>query len=570
MKFTLKKVLAVFMVLSMLVAAGCQAVSGLDVNQVIKNMTKVTSAEGKYQMEFKLHVDEAKIIEQASEDDIDAVAAALRQFTNIKLVIDQYKLQDETHASMKGAFIFGDESKVGFELRMTDKLMVLSLDGAKRSFSFDLTGEQEKILREKYYESEYGISYSELYGDEPTAMNVEDEELVAAIQQITDLITDYSISRLPNIERLKVETSTEVINGESVPLFNLQGELKGMELWNWIKNLIDAILKDREELEKLLNEIFTIALEHEERFASLGFGATDPYLYDEEYDEYDEFIDQAVDEESDLYGVEDEAELTPEELKDQLVEELIQALQELKLSMNEIETEDEETLKQVLNDSLKVSFHYGIDTSLNVRKQNFSIDYRLDEQLQEELGMQGFEGFTLSSSAEQWNINGEVIANEPKISLGTVSIESLEYMQGYEILRLFEEGSWIYNMLRDEAHITEQTYWSYVDADWDYAVYVNKQKQAMIPAREIIEEFGGKVSVDKASNRIVLYDDATNTTIEIQVGSQTAIINGEQVQWSSPVQTRNGITFVPARDMAQALAADIFWSNGYLEITREP
>jgi|GEM_PF-603818 len=572
MKLTTKKVLAVFMILSMIVAAGCQAVDGVNLNQVIKNMTKVKSAEGTYEFEFKLKLNEEELAEQAEleGEDAEEILALIRQYSHIKLAINEYKVQDETHASMKGALSFGDQTELGFELRMTDKLMVINLDGAKQPFSFDLTGEHERLLRDHYYETELGMSYEELYGYSPvdygTESDVDSEELVAAVQQITDLVTDYSIGHLPNIERLKVKPVTETINGESVELLNVQGELNGMELWNWAKKLVNAIASDRVGLEKLLNEIFTIVTEHEESLASLGLGV-DSYYYEEFDGENESTLDDSALDDS----IGTEPEITPEEIQAQVVEELIQSLQELQASMEELEKEDQATLKQVLNDSLKITFNYGIDASLNVRQQSFSIDYEIDAELKEELEMYGLNGFTLTSNSQVWNVNGEVKAKEPLTTLNTVSIESLQYLQGYEVIRLFEEDSLISNTLRDQLHITYQTYWNFIDEESDSSMYLNRKKQAMIPAREIIEEFGGSVSFNKEQNRIILFDDATSTTIEIQANNLNAIVNGEEVQWSAPVQARNGVTFVPARDIADALGADIYWSNdGYLEITREP
>src|SRR5690606_37941300 len=99
------------------------------------------------------------------------------------------------------------------------------------------------------------------------------------------------------------------------------------------------------------------------------------------------------------------------------------------------------------------------------------------------------------------------------------------------------------------------------DEGIENAVYLNANKQAMIPARDIIEQFGGKVSYNQQSNSYILFDRATDTTIEISAGSNIAIVNGEKVEWSSPVEIKDGRVFVPARALSEALQADIFWYN---------
>lgn len=596
MNLKMKKLLAIIMIFSMIVAAGCQAVSGLDLNQVIKNMTKVTSAEGKYELEFKLNVNEEELRAFAAgygedKEAIEQQLEMLRQYSHIKLVIDKYKMQDQNHLSLKGSIAFGDQSKIGFDLKASDKLAVVKLDGAKQPFSIDLTGEHAELLRRHYYEAELGWDYDEVFGldesdqAEPTA--ADEEAVVAAVQQMTEFVTDFTAGHLPNIESLSVKPVTEQINGEATELLSVKGEIKGMELWQWAKKLINALADDRQGLEKLISAVFDIYHEHEAEFVAFGLNGAGTYVngiagavplyptypvYEDEYAEEDIIGDYLYEEELwEEDAVEEEVELTPEEAKKQAVEAILTMLDELKLSMAELEQEDEKTLKQVLNDSLLITFDYGVDKNLNVRKQNVALQYTVDAELKAELELYGFDGFSLTASSQLWNVNGKVKAEEPATTLSTVSVESLEYKQGFEIAELFEEGSFIDKVLREQMHITWQSYWNYVDEEVEGSIYLNAKKQAMIPAREIIEEFGGKVTYNKQTKQIFLLDKATNTTIEISVGSNTAIVNGEQVQWSSSVELYDGMVYVPARAMAEALGAEIFWSNwGYLEITREP
>src|SRR5690606_14935004 len=102
-------------------------------------------------------------------------------------------------------------------------------------------------------------------------------------------------------------------------------------------------------------------------------------------------------------------EVTEEELtKEQIIDELVTMLQELQQSMLELEQEEEATLKQVLNDSLLVTFNYGVDKELNVRKQGMELQYSIDQELKEELELYGIDGFSLKSSSQLWNVNGDV------------------------------------------------------------------------------------------------------------------------------------------------------------------
>lgn len=555
-----KKFLAVILIFTMVIAAGCQAVAGLDLNQMLKNMLKVTSAEGTLEYEFKLNLNEEELKQQAAEEggtdeETEQMLDMLRQYSHIKLVLNKYKVQDKTKASMSGYISFGDQDKLGFDVKMNETLAVIKVDGAKQPFSFDLTGKHAQNLERKYLEDELGLDYEELYGTaeiEPLALN--EEAIVEAVQQISDLVSNYTIDRLPNIERLSVTSVNEEINGENTELLAVKGEIKGMELWSWAKKLVDSIASDREGLEKLFEDIITIYEEKEEVFAALAGNAFDDYLV----------IDSGEEEVTE--------EVTEEELtKEQIIDELVTMLQELQQSMLELEQEEEATLKQVLNDSLLVTFNYGVDKELNVRKQGMELQYSIDQELKEELELYGIDGFSLKSSSQLWNVNGDVKVEEPRTTLHTVSLEALPYMEGFEIADLFERDSFIDNILREQLHITKQYYFTYADDEVGIGLYLNEKKQAMIPAREVIESYGGKVvGYNHQDKSVVLQDRATDTTIEIALGSDIAIVNGEEVQWSSPVAAIDGVIYVPARSLAEALQAEVTWYNpGFIEITRE-
>lgn len=556
MQLKSRKILAVILIFTMVLAAGCQAVAGLDLNQMLKNMMKVTSAEGKVEYEFKLNLNEDELTQQAAEgglsdEEAEEMLQLLRQYSHIKLVLDKYKVEDETKLSMEGSISFGEQDKLGFDVKMNETLAVIKLDGAKEPFSIDLTGKHAQNLERKYYEDELGWDYEDMYGTyEADELALDEEAIVETVQQISELISNYTIERLPNIDSLSVTSVNEEINGINTDLLAVKGEIKGMELWSWAKKLIDSIASDREGLEKLVGDIITIYEEKEELFASLGAGSLEEFFFIEE---------------------DSEEEGTEQDIKQLAVDELVTALQELQQSMLELEQEEEATLKQVLNDSLLVTFDYGVDKDLNVRKQGLSIQYSIDQELKEELELYGIDGFSLTSTSQLWNVNGDVKADEPRTTLFTVSLEALPYMEGFEIAALFEEDSFIDHILREQLHITEQYYFTYPYDDEGNGLYLNEKKQAMIPARDIIEEFGGKVSYNHQDQSIVLEDRATGSTIIVVLGSNRAIVNGKVVEWSSEPEVRNGVVYVPARSLAEALQADITWYNpGFIEITREP
>jgi len=540
---SVKKLVAFILICSMIVLAGCQAIGGVDLNAALKNSLKVTSTEGNSSMEFKLHLNEEALLADEYFASDEELISLIRLISNVKVSVTEIKMQDQKNMSFKGNLTLGDLSQINFDVKMSETLLIISLDGATRSFTFDLTGE----TAERLMYDEYGITFDE---DDEFASEyvIDDEKILATIQSASELVTNFGIEKLPNIERVSVTSVTEDINGESTQLMKVHGELKGMELWNWGKKLTDALLADRVGLEKLMGEVLNLFLE-------------DPAL-NEYLDIYDptDYKDGIV-QEADKKVFIDEA-----------VSEIMTTFEEMKTSMAELETEEKEWLELYLNDSLEIKFDLYVDSKLDIRKQAFSLNYSLNDEIKEEIGTNIFEGFSLTSENEAWNVNGVVKPNVPVASGLEVKIESLDYLEGFEIVNFFDEESVVYDLLKNKLHITEQYYWNYIDEESYNGAFVNKDKFGMIPVRELIEEFGGTVKFDKATNQVIVYDKATKTTIKLQIGSDIAIINGETVQWPTPVITHNGSTYAPARAFATALGAEIVWDSQYgeVDITREP
>ncbi|HIW32704.1 MAG TPA: copper amine oxidase N-terminal domain-containing protein [Candidatus Paenibacillus intestinavium] len=543
---SVKRLVALVLICSIVILAGCQAIGGVDINEALKKTLKVTSSEGNSSMEFKLNLNEEALINDEIFAEDEELISILRLISNVKVSITDMKMQDQNNISLKGHLTLGDLSEIKFDMKMSETLLIISLEGATRSFTFDLTGETSERLMNDYMYTEYGIAAE----DEDNVMEIaiEDEKLIAAVQSASELITDFSIQKLPNFERMSATAVTEDINGEATKLMKIHGELKGMELWDWFKKITNALLDDRAGLEKLLSEVMNLFKDDPELVEYLAI------FNDGEFEE-------RIITEADKQALIDEA-----------VTLIVTSLEEMKTSMNEIETEDKEMLELFLDDSLEIKFDMYIDSNLDIRKQAYSLNYVVSDALKEELETSIFEGLSITSESEAWNINGKVSAEVPVASGLEVKLESFDYLKGFEIVNYFDEDSVAYDLLKNKLHISKQTYWNYIDEPGYYAAFVNKDNYGMIPVREIIEEFGGNIRFDKGTEQIQIYDKATEATIKLQVGSDKAIINGTTVQWPTPVVVIDGTTYAPARALATALGGEILWDSqsGYVEIVREP
>ncbi len=130
------KLIVLLLVFTLVFVAGCQSISNLDFNTVLKNSLKVESSESKQSVELKLLLDEAAYDGLSKED-----LALMKLVSNLKLQFDNVKMQDSSHVSFDGSLILGDTTSIKFSLKMSDTLAVMELEGAKHPFVLDLTSE---------------------------------------------------------------------------------------------------------------------------------------------------------------------------------------------------------------------------------------------------------------------------------------------------------------------------------------------------------------------------------------------------------------------------------------------
>ena len=86
--------------------------------------------------------------------------------------------------------------------------------------------------------------------------------------------------------------------------------------------------------------------------------------------------------------------------------------------------------------------------------------------------------------------------------------------------------------------------------------------RTMLPVRFVAESLGATVSWD-GDNRLVTIkgknEKGEDVTILITIGSDTAVINGENIELDSPAFLENDRTYTPVRLVAERLGADVEW-----------
>lgn len=507
-----KRGIMLFIALALVFVAGCQAMGNVDFNKMLKNSLKVTSLEGKQSLELKLLLNE-DAYEGVPEEEL----ALIQLISNVKVQLDDIKVQDQEHASYKGKLIFGESTSIGFSLKQSAKAAIIEIEGANAPIVLDLTEEGLTSL--------LGVA-----PDEETAAALDEESLAAMGQQIIDGVGSYMIDNLPNPDKLSVTTVSEPINGVSTSLVHIQAELDGPQIWAWVKKYLDALVADRAGLDTMIANVLTILSQNPAVWEALG--TVNPL------------------EQTQLDGP------TNDELIKEAADELSELLLSLQDQIKQMEETDQETLDQLFNTETKIKADVYVDSKLDIRKQVVEATIKPGELLFP------LDGIVIRSESEQWNVNGTVKADEVVVPEQAVSVDDLLYAESYELLKLFNKESVAYDILKNKLHVGLQTVALYPDYDYNPPI-VTPAYITIIPLRDVAEQLGAEVDYDKKTKSISVYDSATNTTVVLKENSDTIVVNGKTVKWAFPAKTIDGVLYVPARDFANLLGATVQWSTFY-------
>ncbi|MGM9552313.1 MAG: glycoside hydrolase family 88 protein [Clostridia bacterium] len=88
----------------------------------------------------------------------------------------------------------------------------------------------------------------------------------------------------------------------------------------------------------------------------------------------------------------------------------------------------------------------------------------------------------------------------------------------------------------------------------------NGNRTSMIPARLIVETFGGNVAWNEAARTVTA--TIGDRTVVFTVGSNVITVNGEAMTAPTATEIVGGRTFVPLRALAESLGKKVYWSQG--------
>ena len=82
----------------------------------------------------------------------------------------------------------------------------------------------------------------------------------------------------------------------------------------------------------------------------------------------------------------------------------------------------------------------------------------------------------------------------------------------------------------------------------------------LVPLREVFKVMGANVVWDNASKKITV-STSDERSVELQVGSNVAVVNGEQVLLDIPVSIKLNKTMIPLRLVSEMMDCEVNWDG---------
>ena len=368
----------------LLVLAGCQTVSGLDVNKALLGDLDVKSSESS--MTFSLNAEPAEGISAEDKEMVELM-------NSFSLSVSNAKLQDNGNMSAKGSIGF-KQFNIPFTVFMDKETLVFTVKGAKQSFYYPIEG------------------YEEMFG----TVGLDTEKS----KELSNLLTKFVVKNLPNPGAISVTSVTEAVYGQSLNLMKLHTEVTGDELPALLKGFLKSISKDSEGFTELISGLYD-------------------YLYPVIKDlgvDSDDLLFLGLgeipleDKEGVVTVLHDVAKLAVDTLLlvyDKQVDSLYK-------SVPEVQT--------ILSKDTKLQVDIFLDSGLHVRKQNVALKVALPAT--DDLPLKSI---SLKAESEIWNINGPVTADVISTT-GGLNISSAEltpgetlraFEEGSDVYRILKE-----------------------------------------------------------------------------------------------------------------------------------
>jgi len=490
------------------VLVGCQAVGGVNLNQMLTNQLDVRTSSGSSSVEIQLDWDDKAL---AGED--EETQKMVKLFSRIKLQLDSYRMDDKGNLDASGKLSLS-KGDIPFALQVDPAKLVLTVEGVKRPLVLDMAG------------LETGAGGLIPGGDMvPGIGDMTSKAAEEAIRGALKQVASYVVGHLPNPPKIQAEAVQVPIHGTATDLMKVHAELNGKQLGELVPVFLDSVLSDGKGVRTLLEQLAAWASElPPELKESLGIAPEDTDLTQEEITEAAQSVLDGVKELRDGYD----------------------------------EASQEEDWQQIFNESLSFKADFYADKALHIRKSDVEIS--LDAALFDEEDLP-LKGLVVRTSQETWSVNEDLGLGAVAVPANAMKAEELAQMKPRKLLKQLSVDSVVYDVLKNDLQIDDQSFT--LSSDWGVPFASDDDGNLYVPVKETMREFGSQTHFDAAKKQIRFYDESTTQEFVLTLGSDKALVNGETVRLHAPVARLGGVSYINADDLLGLLHATYTIVDGY-------
>lgn len=251
-----------------------------------------------------------------------------------------------------------------------------------------------------------------------------------------------------------------------------------------------------------------------------------------------------------------QVEPTPEEELDKAIAEFREILLEAKSTLEEYD-------EKALEDELGIDIEFLIQNDMYITTEAETIGNKaVLDLIIAEPSTGDFAKIKLTVDTQRWNVNKEVSLPDTDFK-NSLSLKDLGDRQ--KIQELGEQSivrSYAEEKLRRKGRLTIGKEYAQVKNNYvslEAAPYINESGNTMVPL-SIISAIVESEAIWNGETKEVTFNVDENEVI-VKIGSNLALVNGEQFEMPEAAIILNGRTFVPLRFVTENLGASVIWNE---------
>lgn len=515
------KWLSIFLVVMLVVLAGCQSVSGLDLNKAIQNGASIKSLQGSQTLTLE-------VIRNTAVTPSTDEQRMLDLFSNVKVKLTDIKQQDLTHLSVKGSFEYA-KGQIPFQVTVSDQDYTFQIEGAKKPIVLHNSPAGMEQLKETLSKE----------------LQEELKQLYTKSAELTPTMIAYLSGNAPNPANISVSDAKEYIRTEGLNLKKVHVEIKGSELLGLFKSFATNLVADEKGMKDILGQLYDVV-------APLMKAAMKESSKNGD-NPMDEMITPYLNNKT--LAVEFAFTFLNSNLKKMLAD----------YDSYVAKAASNEELKKLLSDQQVLKLDMYVDSNLMPRKQNMELTLNgLDDK-------SAVQGFKLTSTSENWDLNQPVKADVIDTSAGVLELDSKSMSKPGKILAGIDTKSQLYQLIKNDLQLTKKNISMIVDNNsssfQSSSKPYNSNGTIMVPARFVVEQLDADVAWDQATQQVTITDWVSGAVIKLNIGSKQASVNGMIKPLETEAELTDGSTFVPVRFIAESMGAHVSWDQEQQMVT---